>query len=102
MPWSKGNLPSSGSFNKLKGDDLDLAISIANGVLKRCLREGNDRKKCEGLAIATALKKVKERNMKESASVAEAYVEKAWDNSKADYTIEQLSRAVPKAILKWA
>ena len=102
MPWSKGNLPSSGSFNKLKGDDLELAISIANGVLNRCLREGNDRKKCEGLAIATALKKVKERKMKESASVAEAYVEKAWDNSKADYTIEQLSRAVPRAILKWA
>jgi len=102
MPWSKGKLPSSGAFSKLKGDDLALAISIANGVLKSCLREGKSQKICEGLAIATALKKVKERKMTKTASVAEAYIERAWDNSKADYTIEQLSRAVPKAILKWA
>ena len=32
----------------------------------------------------------------------EAYVDSAWNNDKSDYTIEQLARAVPAAILKWA
>lgn len=32
--------------------------SIANGVLKSCLKSGKSQKVCEGIAIATALKNI--------------------------------------------
>ncbi|MFA6159250.1 MAG: hypothetical protein WC763_06530, partial [Candidatus Paceibacterota bacterium] len=70
MPWSKGNIPTS--FNGLKGDDLSLAISIANGVLKSCIAEGGNDADCAPKAIRIALGKVKERKMKESAVEAAA------------------------------
>jgi uncharacterized protein YdaT len=70
MPWSRSIIPTS--FNGLKGDDISLAISIANGVLKQCISEGGNDADCAPKAIRIALGKVKERKMKESAVEAAA------------------------------
>jgi len=69
MPWSKGNIPTS--FKNLKGDTLDLALSIANGVLKRCIANGGTDKTCAPQAIRVALAKVKEKAMNEKRVLAE-------------------------------
>ena len=71
MPWSRGNAPPA--FKNLKKDDLDKAISIANGVLGRCLRKGGAEKKCALDAIRIALSKVKgaDHEMSERTCLAE-------------------------------
>jgi uncharacterized protein YdaT len=65
MPWNKSNIPDS--FKNLNGDALDKAISIANGVLKRCMNNGGTDEECSALAIRIALSKVKEPEMNEAA-----------------------------------
>jgi len=55
--WTRGTLPEQ--FKGLHGDDLDLALAIANGVY----RSGED----ESEAIDTAITKLEEHNMDDTA-----------------------------------
>jgi len=75
MPWSIGSYPDT--FNSLSNDDKRLAISIANGVYRTCMRDGGTDKKCAPEAIRVALSKVKENNVEETttttAEVREAF-----------------------------
>lgn len=98
MPWNISNYPIS--FKNLSVSQRRKAIDIANAVLRDCLADGGTDEKCAPKAIRIALAKVQGGNMAEELN--EAYIDSAWNNDKSDYTIEQLARAVPAAILKWA
>ncbi|MFA5053637.1 MAG: hypothetical protein WC565_06250 [Parcubacteria group bacterium] len=67
MPWSIGNIPDA--FKSLSKEKKRLAISIANGVLRSCLKDGGTDKECAPKAIRVALAKVKEKKVKEEATV---------------------------------
>ena len=64
MPWSTDSYPNS--FKSLTTKQRGKAIGIANGVLKSCVVKGEkSESKCAGIAIATALARVKEKSMVE-------------------------------------
>jgi len=65
MPWSIGNVPDA--FKNLSKEKKRLAVAIANGVLRSCLKDGGTDKECAPKAIRIALAKVKEKKTKESA-----------------------------------
>jgi uncharacterized protein YdaT len=67
MPWSIGNIPDA--FKGLTKQQKKLAISIANGALRSCLKDGGTDKECAPKAIRVALAKVKEKKVKEDATV---------------------------------
>jgi len=64
MPWSADSYPNS--FKSLTVKQRNKAISIANNILKSCIAKGGkSESECAGIAIATALSKVKESSMAE-------------------------------------
>ncbi|MDD3134941.1 MAG: hypothetical protein PHF64_00430 [Methanoregula sp.] len=68
MPWSIGNIPDA--FKSLSKEKKRLAISIANGVLRSCLKDGGTDKECAPKAIRIALAKVKEKKVDKATEEA--------------------------------
>jgi uncharacterized protein YdaT len=67
VPWSIGNIPDA--FKSLSKEKKRLAISIANGVLRACLKDGGTDKECAPKAIRVALAKVKAKTAKEDVEI---------------------------------
>lgn len=99
MPWTAKEF--TGFKKDLTEAEARRGAEQANAILESCLAQGGKRADCERLAIATALKNINDERKKREKAMAK-YTEAKWDFSMADYTVEQLLDAVPRAIAAWA